>query len=102
MEFDNLYNVFIATYKDYLSVKQFEEIKLCTREIIEADAEARRAKKSELILSIAKLRQKLEVFECTYSLIKEKCGSSDEVDQYINSIKREIDDLLRKKTSHHF
>lgn len=101
MEFDNLYNVFIATYKDYLSVKQFEEIKLCTRDVIEADAEARRTKKSEMIKSVAKLRQELKKFECTYSIIKEKCGSSDEVDQYINSIKREINDLLRQKNSHH-
>ena len=97
MDFEDIGNALYAIYKDSLSKKQIEEFKLKAREVLEADVEARRAEKKELILSIASLRQKLDWLKCTYSLIQQDYGSCGEVESLIESVEKDIDDLRRQK-----
>lgn len=93
--------VSIAAYKDSTSrdlLQRFKEEYYLT---LSAEADARRAKATAIIKSIAKLRIELKKFEYTYSLIKTKTGNINSVEKVITQIKHQIDIMIIEKNRFH-
>lgn len=79
-----------AKFKDSLSEQLKYDIRKSYLQLLETEAQSRRKKMSEEIISMAKLKIALEKFETTYNDFKNHYGSISEVDNWINPIKREI------------
>jgi hypothetical protein len=95
MGYDSVIELAISYYKDKVQQEVIEKFRVESRHLLEADA--RRAKVSEIIHSMACLKIQLARFKFEYNRLVEKCGSIQAIDDYIRDIEKHIKKLSREK-----
>lgn len=100
METKDVLNLALAFYKDKVQSETFQRFHSEFDKLLETDAEARRAKVHTLVMHLAKLKIALQQFELTYENLKKKVGEVKAVDEYIISIKKEIQKISDDKNNH--
>lgn len=102
METKNVLSLALAFYKDKIQSETLQQFHSEFNKLLEADAVARRSKAQTLVMQLAKLKIALQQFELTYQNLKKKVGEVKAVDEYISSIKREIQKISDNKNNHRF
>lgn len=97
MGFDSVIELAISYYKDKVQQEVIEKFRVESRHLLQADADARRAEKSEIIKSMARLKSQLVIFQNTYNRLAKKCGSIQAIDDYIRDIENHIKKLSIEK-----
>lgn len=97
MGYDSVIELAISYYKDKVQQEVIEKFRVESRLLLQADADARRAKVSEIIHSMARLKIQLARFKLEYNRLVEKCGSIQALDEYIRDIENHIKKLSREK-----
>lgn len=90
MECANFVELAVAFYKDKTERELLEKFQEESRLLLQADAEARRAKARENILAMAKLKIELQKFVLIYDKISSSCGRIDAVDSCIRDIEKKV------------
>ena len=99
MESDDLITLAIAYYKDKAQNEILERFREASYRLMEADADSRRAKAHEDIMSMAKLKEELKKFKPVYGRITSICGPMEAVDSYIREVEYRIKQLSYKKNN---
>lgn len=97
MGFDSVIELAISYYKDKVQQEVIEKFRVESRHLLRADADARRAKGSKIIYSMACLKIQLARFKFEYNRLVEKCGSIQALDRYIRDIENLIKKLSKEK-----
>jgi hypothetical protein len=97
MGFDSVIELAISYYKDKVQQEVIEKFRVESRRLLEADADARRAEKGEIIKSMARLKSQLVRFKFEYNRLVKKCGSIQALDDYIRVIENHIKKLSIEK-----
>lgn len=97
MESNNLIELIVAYYKDKTQQEILERFRIETCRLLQADADARRLKARELIMSMARLKIELTKFKYSYNKIAQTCGKMDAIDDYILDIEKRIKQLSNAK-----
>jgi len=102
METNDLITLAIAYYKDKVQNELLERFREETYLLMEADADSRRMKAHEDIMSMGKLENKLKKFKFHYGRITSTCGSMEAIDSYIREIECRIKQLSYKTNNMHY
>lgn len=94
--FDYL-KLLVSYYQDKVQAESLEKLRCKYQELLEADAEARRRKKSVLISEMANLQIALTKFKIAYVPIKNRCGEVESVEKKIKSMENLIKEYSRQK-----
>lgn len=97
MGYDSVIELAISYYKDKVQQEVIEKFRVESRLLLQADADARRAEKREIIKSMARLKSQLVIFQNTYNRFAKKCGSIQAIDDYIRDIENHIKELSKEK-----
>ena len=97
MECANFVELAVAFYKDKTERELLEKFQEESRLLLQADAEARRAKARENILAMSRLKIELQKFILIYDKISSSCGKIEAVDSCISDIKKKIKLLSYQK-----
>ena len=97
MECANFVELAVAFYKDKTERELLEKFQEESRLLLQADAEARRAKARENILAMSRLKIELQKFIPIYDKISSSCGKIEAVDSCISDIKKKIKLLSYQK-----
>lgn len=97
MECANFVELAVAFYKDKTERELLEKFQEESRLLLQADAEARRAKARENILAMSRLKIELQKFILIYKKISSSCGEIEAVDSCISDIKKKIKLLSYQK-----
>ena len=87
----------LAVCHDRVAEEVREKLRLSYEEVLKADAEARRQKASQMILSIHRLKVALERLQFTYKKFLEAGCKIAELEQMMRNTEREIKLLSLKK-----
>ena len=99
MESNDLITLAIAYYKDKTQKELLERFREASCRLMEADADSRRSKAHEDIMSMAKFKMELEQFKLEYGRITSTCGSIEAIDSYIREVECRIKQLSYKKNN---
>lgn len=97
MECANFVEPAVAFYKDKIERELLEKFQEEPRLLLQADAEARRAKARENILAMSRLKIELQKFVLIYDKISSSCGKIEAVDSCISDIEKKIKLLSYQK-----
>lgn len=90
MNFWDIAKLTLAQYKDRLSQDSYNKIVESYYETLEADANARRAKVAEDIISMSRLKISISKLERQYKLIQSEVGKIRALEEMIYNAKNEI------------
>lgn len=90
----------LAYYKDKVQSETIQRFHSEFDKLLEDEADARRLKAEALVMQLVKLNIALQQFELTYKSIREKVGPLEALDEYIVSLKREIQKVSDQKNNH--
>lgn len=99
MESANFIELAIAYYKDKVQQELLEKFRVESRLLLQADADARRAKAREIIMAMARLKIELRKFKITYNMLSGRCGSIKAIDVYLREIEVKIKKLSYQKNN---
>jgi hypothetical protein len=86
----NIIELAIARYRDVVEQESLDRLNQSFNELLLAEADYRRAKKTELIKRRGKFEGQLKNFEFIYQKIKEKHGSMPVIEDFLREILQEI------------
>lgn len=99
MESSNVIELAIAFYKDKVQQELLEKLRVESRLLLHADADARRTIAREDIKAMARLKIELEKFKYIYNRISRTCGSIETIDEYLREIESNVKILSYKKNN---
>ena len=97
MECANFVELAVAFYKDKTERELLEKFQEESRLLLQADAEARRAKARENILAMSRLKIEMQKFVLIYDKISSSCGKIEAVVSCISDIEKKIKLLSYQK-----
>ena len=101
MEIDiNALSIILATYKDKVENEILSCFQNSYNQLLQTEADCRRAKAEAVIMQMAKLKSNLSEFKFTYFKLKEKTGEIECINNFIRNIESEIKVLSYKKSNH--
>lgn len=83
---DSLIDLTIAVYKDKVLSETFAQLRSEAIALAHADADARREKAHEIIMSMARLQMSLDKFRATYELVANRAGRAEAIESYMRGI----------------
>lgn len=86
-------------YKDKVQQELLEELRVESRLLLQADADARRTIAREDIKAMVRLKIELERFKYFYYRISGTCGSIDAIEEYLRNIELKVKKISYKKNN---
>jgi|SRR5574344_710207 uncharacterized phage infection (PIP) family protein YhgE len=80
----------LSAIKDKIREDAVEKFRKSYTQLLETEAQVRRAKVQAQILEMSKLRIELRKFEDTYNQVKKQCGNIESVDNYLLDVRKHI------------
>ncbi len=99
METNDIISIIVSVYKDKVEMELLQSFMTEYNNLLQAEADARRIKSTNIIKQIAALKIALSKFEFTYEKIKAVNGKIDEIEKYIYSIESKIKRLSFEKNN---